>query len=337
MVLSRNKVWLVLCLVLLVLPSLPRTAWAADVGSTLESTNFKIDVKPEYDDSRDRTLVIYQSDFTNLGSEIVKKGTPVSFIIPKGAEIGMACEINAQGGHDCQPYTEQDLGNNQVKLSWKITKDIAQNQKYPTYLEFYYDNGSVPPAKAFDYQFNPTYKLDTLNVNIVAPKAATNFTTTPVATTTSQDSDGLKQYTFSYKNQTFKDPLNIKVAYNKADNKPTFDKPQVGATQTAVSSTPSASWLSKPEFWVPTILLIAVLAVGLIFGLGRSKDSKGGRPKNQKSVWQASSTGKLNSTTPDGKNGLNQERRRLRRLLLDGEINEDTYRQLAAELDQEER
>jgi len=310
----------------------------------LKATNFQVDVKPEYDDPR--TLVIYQGDFINTGTENIKKDTLISFIIPKGAEIGMACELNAQGGHECQPYVTEDAGDNQVKLTWKITKDIAPNQKYPTYLELYYDNGSTAPNKTFDYKFIPTYDLDNLSINLVAPKGASNFITTPTAATTSKDSDGLSQFSFNYNNQTPKDVVAIKVNYNKSDNKPTFDKPQTGSNGAEKASSGSASPLSKPEILIPILLFVIIVILIFIFGFKRNKQPvrrihKGSVSKNKGPLSVSKKpdqvVGKNGVKNQGGKKDLKQEKRKIRQMLLDGKIGEDTYKQLLAELIEDDR
>ncbi len=319
----------------------PNEAWA-ETGS-LKATNFQVEVKPEYDDPR--TLVIYQGDFTNTGTENIKKDTPISFIIPKGAEIGMACEINAQGGHDCQPYTTQDVGDNQVKLTWKITKDIAPNQKYPPYLEFYYDNGSKAPNKTFEYKFLPTYDLDNLIINLVTPKSASNIVTTPVASTTSKDSEGLSQFSFNYKSQTPKDVVAVKVDYNKPDNKPSFDKPQTGSNSNNSPSSGSDSPLSKPEILIPILLFVAIVIFIFIFGFNRNKQPvrgahKGSVSKHRGPVSASKKPDQVvvtNGVNQGVKQDINQEKRKLRQMLLDGKIGEDTYKQLLAELIEDER
>lgn len=336
---NKLRIPLILTLFIVLLSIFPKTV-LADSGP-FRSANFKIDVKPEYDDPQDRTLVIYQSDFTNPGPETIKKGTPVSFVIPKGADIGMACEINAQGGHECQPYVEKDLGGNKVQLTWKITKEIAPNQKYPTYLEFYYNNGSTPPEKTFTYQFTPLYDMDNLLVNIAAPKAAVNFTTDPAAMVTKQDSDGLKDYIFNYNNRKDVDALRIKVTYHKEDNKPTFDKPQTGPSPSATAPGSSGNWLSKPEFLLPALLLTAILIAGLIFGLDRKTGVKRIKPSSgggmQVGGLRSGLGGNLNTESDHSEERKSEEKKQLRQMLLDGRISEQTYLKLAAELDQEDK
>lgn len=233
--------------------------------NSLKAQTFNVYVKPEYDDPQ--TLVIYKGDFINSGNEIIKKGTPISFIIPEDAEIGMACELNAQGGHECQPYTTNEFSDNKVQLSWKITKDLAPNQKYPIFLEFYYDNKAVAPNKSFDYTYIPTSSIDILNLSLTAPKAATNFMTDPASLKVSQDKDGLTNYFYTYNNQTPDTPVSISVSYVKSDNKPTFDTPQVGTKTSPSLSGAGENWLMKPAVIIPTIIAIVVIGFLVIYAL----------------------------------------------------------------------
>jgi len=329
---KRNTKLLITIVLLLLSLSIsylsPNVAWAE--SGSLKATNFQVDVKPEYDDPR--TLVIYQGDFINPGTDTIKKDTLISFIIPKGAEVGMACEITAQGGHDCQPYTTQDLGDNKVKLSWKITKDIAPNQKYPAYLEFYYDNGSSAPNKTFNYIFFPTDDIDNLDLNIVAPKNASNFVTTPAASVTGKDSKGLDRFSFNYKNQTPKDNVAVKVDYTKPDNIPSFDKPQIGDNNPQSASPGWNSQLSKPEVLIPILLFIAILAGILFLGLNKNKQPAQGAYKGPVSKKIGPVSKKLSKMEAG-----NLEKRKLRQMLLDGKIDVDTYKQLLAEIKEDSR
>lgn len=277
-------------------------------ANSLNAQNFNVYVKPEYDDPQ--TLVIYKGDFVNSGDEIIKKGTPISFIIPEDAKIGMACELNVQGGHECQPYTTKELGDNKVQLSWKITKDIAPNQKYPIFLEFYYDNKAVAPNKSFDYTFIPTSSIDILKLWIIAPKAATNFMTNPASLNVTQDKEGLANYLYTYNNLTSDTPVNVNVSYVKSDNKPTFDTPQVGAKTSPSLSGAGENWLTKPAVIIPTILAIVTIGFLVIYALRK--------PQSQ-----------LVSN-----NKLDKEKRRIRQMFLDGEISEDTYKQHIEDLEE---
>lgn len=294
--------------------------------NSLNAQTFNVYVKPEYDDPQ--TLVINKGDFVNSGDQIIKKGTPISFIIPEDASIGMACELNAQGGHECQPYTITPLGNNKVQLSWKITKDIAPNQKYPIFFEFYYDNKAVAPNKVFDYTFIPTSSIEILNLSLTAPKAATNFMIDPASSTVSKDKNGLSNYLYTYNNLTPDTPVDVNVSYVKSDNKPTFDKPQVGKSNPPSSSGTGENWLMKPAVIIPLILAIVLIVFLVTYALRKPQ----GKLNSNNSSSSKSTKSKKGSVSANTK--FNQEKKRIRQMLLDGEISEDTYKQLIKDLEE---
>lgn len=328
------RILTVMSLIVLFTANLPTVSLAADGTAAFRATNFTVTVKPEYDDPR--TLVIYQADLYATGKDTVKKGTPVTFIIPKGAQIGMACEINAQGGHDCQPYSSKDLDNDKVELSWKSSKDVPAGQKYPVYLEFYYDNKAVAPNKNFIFNFNPTFSMDSLAISFTQPKTATNFQLDPAASSSSQDQDGLTTYFENYSNKTPKDSIAIKVSYNKADNKPTFDKPQVGSQSSNNSNTTGsgADWLKNPAVLVPLIVFAAVMAFLIAYAVKNPKQpGNGGGTSNNFRAVKNNKNSKNVSYRKNAKSSGSDERRKLRQALLDGKISEATYKELIAELD----
>lgn len=291
--------------------------------NNLKALTFDVDVRPEYDDPR--TLVIYQGDFINSGAETIKKDTPISFIIPKDAEIGMACELNAQGGHECQPYTTEDLGEGKVRLTWKITKDLAPNQKYPVFMEYYYDNKAVAPNKTFDLKFFPTSNIDQLNLSIIAPKTATNFVTNPATSNVSSNQEGLKTYRFAFNDQTPETPLNMNISYVKSDDKPTFDKPQTGNNTSNAVKSDGESWLTKSEVLIPIILALALIGLLVIYTLRKPQQQSKAQRNHPAKSSKAKSSGGAN-------NKQNAEKKKIRQMLLDGKITEETYKQLLEDL-----
>lgn len=336
MIKLKTKIFTLLSVLVLILANFPAAAMADSIP--LKATNFQVSIQPEYDDPR--TLVIYQGDMYATGSDVVKKGTPISFIIPKGASqqklhINMACEINSQGGHDCQPYTTKDLGNGQLQLSWKLSKDVAPSQKYPVYLEFYYDNGSVAPNKSFSYNFKPTFNIDSLNFTVTQPKTATNFALNPTATGTGKDSNGLNTYSLDLTNKTPKDTIPVKISYTKADNTPTFNKPQVGSqTQNQnQAGTPSlGNNLIKPAVLIP--ILLFVVAMGFLFTYALKNPQ---HPKQASNFQAVRKNNKPKTTASPKNNATRSEKSKLRQALLDGKISEETYKEIMADLGTNEK
>lgn len=273
---SQSKACLIYIIPLFVLIFsilIPNTVQAQSDELIIEQ--FYVSVKPEYDNPK--TLVIYQADFVNSGSEIIIKDTPVSFIIPKpkkpqDLEIVMACEINSSGGHLCQPYVTKEIGDGKVAIDWNITKDIEPGGTYTAYLEFYYDNYSTPPDKSFTYLFYPTYTIDNLDLRITTPKTA-DFATNPSAQRTEVDGQGLQKHIYDYTNLTPDHAVDLKISYTKDDNKPTYKTSQVNNQTASSDSTPDSekSWLTKPAVAIPTILGVGAFAFLLGFILRKGK------------------------------------------------------------------
>lgn len=330
--LTKIKSLLIILVIALLLPVVSPSLVLAETPG-LKATDFSVSVKPEYDDPR--TLVVNEGNFINSGTTVIKKDSLISFIIPKGAQIGMACELNAQGGHECQPYTTKDLNDNQVQLSWKITKDLQPNQKYPIFLEFYYDNKAAAPNKTFDYIFSPTYNLDQLNLTVTAPKAATNFTISPSASTTQRDQEQLDNYLFNYSNKTPGDPVALKISYSKNDNKPTFDKPQTGENTDSATENKDTSFFNNPVLLIIILIFIVLLVVLLVYALRRPgkppASPQGKSPKNP----SRSKNIDTNTNTTKNKNTMAQQKKKIRQMLLDGKISEETYQELLQDLKDE--
>jgi uncharacterized membrane-anchored protein len=68
----KMKILFALCIIIFLLNT--NLAFAETQG--LKATKMEISVRPEYDDPR--TLVVMQGEFTNAGTDVVKKGTPIS-------------------------------------------------------------------------------------------------------------------------------------------------------------------------------------------------------------------------------------------------------------------
>jgi hypothetical protein len=316
----KMKILFALCIIIFLLNT--NLAFAETQG--LKATKMEISVRPEYDDPR--TLVVMQGEFINAGTDVVKKGTPISFIIPKDSKINMACELTGSNNenHECQPFTTKELGNDKVQITWKITKDLAPNQKYPTFLDIYYDNKAKAPNKSFEYQFVPTYSIDDTTIVLTAPKTATNFKTEPSSGNTNQDSDGLTNYVFDYKNKTSQDLISIKVSYNKNDDKPTFENLQTGQQNTQQGQTPGANNSSSLSSTNTILIAITVvLLVGLIVIALKS-------PKQSGNFKKVTKEGKPNNSKD---NSIKNERKKIRQMLIDGKISEETYNHLIDELD----
>lgn len=328
----------ILLLVVAVLFSFQVPVFAATVDS-MELKNFYVDVWPEYDDPR--VLVIYKGTFVNNTGKTVKAGEKVSFNIPSGAEIGMACETDANyGAHACQPYETEDVKGpdgkvDYVVLSWKTTKDVEPGQEYPVFLEFYYNPIEGQVDKVINYEFKPSAKIATLNLLIQQPLKATNFKLEPAAPTSGKSGD-FTNYYYSYSNVKQDDKFDIKISYTKNDSNPSVQKTEnggAGTTGGGESKLGTAAW-TQPGVIASGLFFVLLLGFFIYYALNNSnKPNKRVQRIKNKQGKKSVKADENYMTSSKGQNGkLTQEKKKIRQMLLNGEISEETYRELIDDL-----
>lgn len=209
-------------MILWVVVASPAPAHAAEDGAVEASaTDMDISVWPEYDDPR--VLVIYQG---NLDPGVTLP-VEVEFNFPKGAEIGMACEVNPSGGHACKPYQLTDHGDYQT-LSYQV-------ESYrKIFFEYYYEPtpgfpGSEP-LREFDYTFRPGFPVGSVNMEIQEPKGAQDFQLDPEFSNVSSDSQGMNYYSRTYTDVQVGETKEVSVSYQKDGSEPSVTPGDAGST-----------------------------------------------------------------------------------------------------------
>ncbi|PKM82071.1 MAG: hypothetical protein CVU89_06955 [Firmicutes bacterium HGW-Firmicutes-14] len=313
-----------------ILPA-PVSAAAADqTGSAaLEMTELDLQVWPEYDDPR--VLAIFNGTLTNVsGKEYQGR---VYFNVPKDIEVKMACELINGGQHSCQPYELEDKGDYQV-LSWKITRTLAPGEKYPIWLEYYYSALNGYPDKTMAMDFTPYYKTLDMKVTVKEPLKSSDFKIDPAPTTTGQDGEGFNNYMYNFRDLDSNKPVKLNISYTRSEKDPSVDPPDPNANQQQDTAAPlgTSAW-KKPEVLIPVILFIIVLGIFIFYALNNSnnrhhsgpgRSGRNGSPRNSKN------RGRHNSSPQ-----MSKEKKRIRQMLLDGKITEETYRELLADIENE--
>lgn len=170
--------FLITALMVVMAGAMSAPARAAEVSAS----QMKVSVWPEYDDSR--VLVIYQADL----DPSVQLPVDVTFSIPKGAEIGMACEVDSGGGHACKPYQLVDKGDYQT-LTYKV------EAQHKIFFEYYYDAFPAgADARSFDFVYRPGFIVATTTIEVQEPLRSTGFTLDPTLSHVATDSEGFKYH-----------------------------------------------------------------------------------------------------------------------------------------------
>ncbi len=186
-------------------------AQPAHAAGALSYSQVKLSVWPEYDDPR--VLVIMEP----VLADSVQLPARVSFVVPKGAKINMACEITESGGHNCRPQQLTSKGK---------FDEIAYtaSSRRTLFFEYYYDAGFKGADHKFTFDYIPTYRVDNLNVEIQQPLKAASFKVTPTAASTASDKQGFTYHQYTYSNLAQNKPLPFTVGYTKTDPSPSVKK-----------------------------------------------------------------------------------------------------------------
>lgn len=319
-------VMLALVLGLVLIPKAPPAQAAQD--NQLEMKKLDTQVWPEYDDKR--VLTIFNGSLTNTSDKDFKGN--VYFNVPKDIEVKMACELVNGTEHSCQPYELENKGDYQV-LHWKATHPIKPGEDYPIWLEYYYNPLKGYPDKTMSLDYTPYYKTQSLKLTVKEPLRSSNFTIDPAPASSNQDSEGFKNDFYNYQNLDPNKLVSLKISYTRSEKEPSVKPQNQANNQQAAASDPlgTSAW-KKPEVIIPVILFIIVLIVFIFYSLNSSRNTpptdrikriqnKYGNGNNLKIAKHSNKSGDLAA-----------EKKRIRQMLLDGEISEETYRELMNDL-----
>lgn len=262
---------------------------------------------PEYDKSD--VLIIYSGKFVNdTGKPFNEK---LAFYIPKGAKINMLCET--EKGMLCQRYIVEDAGK-YSRVVWRPSRTIAPGEEFPVMFEYYIDYfDETISQRRFTDIFRAPFPVKNLTVEVKKPTGAENFQMNPASQWSQMDGD-FENFYVSYQNVAVSEEIPVSVEYTRNTSTPSFQK-------TSVSDPQPAQVIDTSDVNNKMIIIVALffasMAVVIIFITRKPSTAQ----HSQKS----------NNTQDKKQEKIEKER--IRKMLLDGKISEDTYKQLMKDLE----
>ncbi len=307
-------------------------ALAAPQGMGMEELFFSI--WPEYDTPD--VLVIYSGAFVNnTGKTFTASDNTLSYYMPKGAKVNMVCET--EKGMVCLRYQVDTSNPDYDKVIWRPSRDIQPGEKFPVMFEYNFNTFTTTGERKFTVPYQTPFDVKNLYVEVKQPLQSSNFQMTPASTFTEKDNQGFANYYLSFADVKAETKQSFDISYVRNELKPSV-QPNQGSAQVG----------SEGGGFNSTVLILLIAFVGMLglflFYAMRTPATvavgKGGRtPRAERTKATASKAS--GSAKPHGKtqsqpaSAANDEKRKLRKLLLDGKISEDTYRKLVAELEEE--
>lgn len=200
----KSALPLVLALTLLAWGGLQHGQAAAESPPRL--TSMAISVMPEYD--QPQVLVSYRGEFNSD----ISLPRQVRLRLPADATIEHVCSLKPPTDeHLCQPYTAEPEGQ-YLALSYETITPII-------YVEFYYGSVSGAGQRSLDFTFWPPYPVQSLDLFVLEPQGATDFTLVPAPADTVEE-QGFRHHTYTYEDLSEDKPVKIEMSYSRQTDQP---------------------------------------------------------------------------------------------------------------------
>jgi len=290
----------------------------AEKSNPLKISTTEISVMPEYD-TQD-VLALYSINFVNHSDQ--PYSGEIRFPVPRGTTNNIVKETSTNNDNHLAA-TVEDKGD-YAEFVWKPTQPIQPNGNYPIHLEYYYNPLPGTGNKAFAYQFRATLPVEQAKINVYQPLKASNFKIEPAGQLLGQDTQGFQVYGLNSANLKAGDKVDLKISYTKDDPSPSIQKPTGAAGQPGQSG---GGQLSSAAVIVPLAALVIIIVIIAVKALGNREDNGGvSRPVKNRNGQKKTVNSKLA-----------KEKKRLREMLLEGEISEETYHELVMEMEEDYR
>lgn len=231
-------------------------------------------------------------------------------------------------------------------VSWKPATPIKAGQEYRFVVEYYYNPIKVSDKKSFSYQFTAPGNADLTDLIVYAPIGSKNFTISPKAMNQSKSDFGEDLYHYQYKQLKAGEQKAFQVSYVKADNKSSLsfiqanmpkDSNHSGVSGNAAANAQAASsaaTASKPiiDATAASIIGISLIIMGALIYLGLR-----GRPVAAEVAVGGAGNAATGVKTKKGhkKDSVEERKKNLRKMLINGEIDEKTYQTRISNLREE--
>lgn len=302
-----------------------------------------VQVMPEYDLDYPQVLVIFQGALINKGSE--PWTGELTFRAPKNADVRSACELSAD------PLKSQNvvhtnmisLGKAKVtekgdykEITYSTDKVIEPGKAYPFHMEWYYSGITGGPDKNVDFNLPLPFGADKVSLDIMEAARSSNFSSNLKEVSSGSGGSGTTVHRYEFSAVKADEPLAVQFSYTKADN----NKSVVGST--AGRPAPGADLSLSGNQTVLWVALGMVVALGFFIFYGGSAKTASVKSKQPKPL-KAGPKDVKNAPAAKGKNRqaglarIEEEKKKARKLLLEGKISEETYREIVRDLENSSR
>lgn len=334
--------WLALFVIASFLSSLTISKASAEVPFQAEKFPFssmQVQIMPEFDYPKDWPSRNNPSLLVGLYGTITNKSGQdydgkIEIPVPAG-DKGFETNLVAEFPDPKKPEVQRPFEIDKQKgiVSWQPGKAIKNNGTYSFVIEYYTQTINVADKKSFTYQFKNNANIGTLDVIYYAPMNAKNIQIEPQAQANDKSDYGEPLYYWQYQKVKADSNLKFNFSYKKDSTESTLEtinkqQPPNDSTHAGLNNSSSANTnktsASQPIIGIggASVIGIAIIIAGFFvyFGL---------RGKARQQVKQTKQTKQhpKNHAAPKNinKQGHTEAKKELRKKLLTGKIDQETY------------
>ena len=252
----------------------------------------------------------------------------------KNFQINLVAEFPEENKPEVQrPY---DVDKEKGIISFKPQKTIKKNQTYKFVIEYYTKEIAVTDKKSFTYQFTNTSAIDQLNVIFYAPMNAKEIQLEPKAQNNEKSDYGEQLYYYQYQNVKTGTDLKYTFSYKKEGTESTMEainkqQPPSDDTHSGVNNSTATDQVSKNAAnssekqpiisnGGAVIIAIAIIIAGALVFFGLKGTNRRAFTNRKPAKHEQKPTVKV-----ENKSANTEEKKELRKKLLSGKIDQETY------------
>jgi hypothetical protein len=336
-------------IITLILTNLAIPSASAAESFPIEKFPYKemqIQVMPEFDypekwpEDQPSLLVGYYGTFTNkTGKDFngeIEFPAPVN---DKNFEVYLVAEFPSQDKPEVQrPF---EINKEKGVVTWKPEKPIQKDKTYSFVVEYYTNPFEVKDTKKFSFNYVNPIDTEKLDIVVYAPLKSEDFKVEPAATSTTESDYGEKLHIYQFTNMKKDEAINITATYVKKDNKSTLsaiseqtppnDENHSGetATEQVLNNSGDSSKKSDDQPIIgmggATVIGISIIIAGVFVFMGLKANSRGSKQTGTKSKSALKKPVVDKQVQKVSKKDTTDHKKKLRTLLINGEIDQETY------------
>lgn len=250
------------------------------------------------------------------------------FWLPKTAQPLTVVEY--RDGIHAHYYETIDKGDH-LLLRYELDGPIEPGERLPMVMEYRHSHFHEGGHRTIDLELVSKYDIDNLAVEIKQPLRSTNFLLTPDAESKTMDSEGFDIYHYAYQDIKQDQLVEIQFSYHKEDNLPSLDTTPAESADHNHQHGPGGYSVA-----LLVMIFLAILGLTLLVALRQNPSfgSKGKTKANRKKKAPASVKTKGKKTGTQSQSiSPGEQRKKLRRMLVEGKITEEAYQKQMEQLE----